>query len=94
MSEWFTESGRATIIHHHYRHMSYVGLTVGLEIRNCNESCQCDNGLNGDSGNLCMATSVANYLVQTNFEGKIFLRVQLTHENITSNNYIISKNTS
>ena len=46
---------------------------------------QCDHS----SDNLCMVKSVThahtftNYSVQIKFEGKMFLQVQLTHENIT-----------
>ena len=36
----------------------YIGSSIGLIIRNCNASHQCDNGLSGDSGKLCMATTV------------------------------------
>ena len=39
---------------------TYIDVTIGLIIRNCNASCQCDNNeLNGDLGKLhCIATSV------------------------------------
>ena len=77
----------STIIHHHYWEVSYTGLTIGLIIRNCYTSLQCDNGLNGHSGNvLCMATSVTqveiSYSVWTKFEGNItyiFMGTAITH---------------
>ena len=57
----FTESERATVIHHCSSPLSAheLGLTI-IITRNCNASYQCDNGLHGDSSNLlCVATTVA-----------------------------------
>ena len=53
------ESERTTAVLSTHELLTYIGLTIGLILRNCNVSCQCDNGLIGDSGNLlCTATSV------------------------------------
>ena len=61
MRGWFTESERATVVHHcplPTCEPGYTARPVGL-INNCSTSHQCDDGLNRDLDNLpCMAKSV------------------------------------
>ena len=51
--------------------VSYMGPTIWLILRNCNANRQCDNGLNGDSGNGNKWYRGRNSLVQTKFEGTV-----------------------
>ena len=90
MRGWFTKSERADFVHHCPLPLltcepGLLARPVGL-ISNCSTSPQCDDELNRDWDNLlCMAKNVIgrNHSVQTKFEGKLFLWVQVTHENIT-----------
>ena len=63
MRGWFTESKRATVVHHHPAPL--LTCELGLTINNASR--QCHDGLNGDSLS-CMATSVI--LVETTSANK------------------------
>ena len=65
MREWFTESERATVVHHCplpllTRELGYIAIIWPIElISNRSTSCQCDDGLVRDLDNfLCMVKSV------------------------------------
>ena len=63
-----------SFIHRHYWHISYIGLTIGLIIKNCSTSCHCDDVLNGDSGNfLCKAISVTQVKITLCKQNFIFV---------------------